>query len=269
MSLAARLVELLREQAGSLTVRPALAEQAQVVSVALIGSLARDDFRAGGSDVDLMLVHTHGEKPAGQVAAVPAVRRLVQHFGEPLLKIGAGTGAQKPFMVDCHFVDSLVLATQPRWAEPSQFTLALAQRNTHLWLYAFDLVQHAVPLFGPSPALGLDVHPPAQYTGVLRQQLHRDLEALCEQPAEVRPETIESWKLLAGRMMVALALGHGGGSLNKSEVHRSFNILAPRFPGKDFAASLWAEYLYGSVFQDRAEWLQRCRRFCEGGLGVL
>lgn len=269
MSLATRLIELLREQSAFLHEHPASAEQAQVVSVALVGSLARDDFRQGGSDVDLMVVHTIGDKPAAEVGAMQPLRRLVQHCGEPLLHLGAGTGVQKPFVVDCHFVDSLILATQPRWAEPSQFTLALARRETYLWLYAFDLVQYAMPLFGPSPALGVRVHEPVSYVGVVRRQLHDDLQGLAAEPQEPRPEFVERWKLLAGRVMTALALTRGGRSLKKNDVYRDFNLLAPGFPGKAFAASLWAEYLYGSVFQDRVEWLRRCRRFCEGALEVL
>lgn len=269
MSLATRLIELLQEQSSSLRENPAPAEQAQVASVALIGSLARGDFRTGGSDVDLMFVHGLGERPAAEVAAAPSMRRPVGFLGEPLLQAGGGTGAQKPFLIDCHFVEGLVLATQPRWAEPSQFTLQWAERETYLWLYAFDLVRHIMPLSGPSPAIGVRAYDPAAYTETVLRQLRQRLAALRDDPPANQVEAVNAWKLFAGRLLTALALSRGGRSLKKNEIYRDFNTLVPHFPGKDFAASLWAEYLYGSVFQDREDWLQRCRKFCEEGLATL
>lgn len=269
MGLATRLLSALREQAAALQSSPDLAAQAQVVSVALIGSLSRNDFRDGGSDVDLMIVHTHGDLPAAEVAAVPALRRLVHEFGAPLLQLGGGTGVQKPFVVDCHFVDATVLATQPQWSDPIRMVADLRERDAYLWLYAFDLEQFALPLLGPHPAHGLTIQDPPAYTSTLRDHLRADWQALDAATHGADADTINHWKHLSGRLMTAFALSRGVRSLMKASVHRGFNLLAPHFAGKDFAASLWAEYLYGTVFQDRDDWLRRCRRFCANGLEVL
>lgn len=268
MSIATRLIALLDEQSVSLKEHPGLAEQARVTAIALMGSLARDDFRTGGSDVDLMVVHAQGEKPAAELGRMPAMRKLIGLFGEPLLRIGRGCAGHRPLVVDCHFVDSLLLATQPRWAEPSRLTAAQADREPYLWVYAFDLTQHARPLYGPHPAAGLQCHEPAAYLPVIRQWLQ---ERLRQWPESDSPTDamVEYARAMAWALLTALALGHGGRSMVKHELYRDFNLLAPSFAGKAFAASLWAEYLYGSVFQDRADWLQRCRRFCESGLEVL
>jgi hypothetical protein len=196
---------------------------------------------------------------------------VVRHFGEPLLSLGAGTGRQKPFLVDCHFVDAEMLAQQPQWADPATFAPEHTSRDYYLWLYAFDLAANGARLWGENPAERVRVYSPADYVPQAAADLRRRLAALKSVDAGPDPtaEVTDRWKLVAGETLRLLALAHGCRSLRKQEVYRDFHALVPYFQGKDFSASLWAEYLYGSVFQDREDWLARCDRFCTKGLALL
>lgn len=271
MALARRLLDLLRQAGLALATEEHARRHCQLAAVALVGSLARDDFRPGGSDVDLMFVHGLGEGPSSDLGARPEMRTLARHFGEPLLRVAGLSGQQKPFMVDCHFVDREVLRTQPVWAAPASFTPALLPRDRFLWLYAFDFLAHATPLWGADPREFVQAFDPAEYLPVAAPDLRWRVAAATADPERTAPSTalVSRWKSLTGELMTLLAIRHGCRSLCKADVHRVFNTGVPYFPGKDFAASLWAECLYGTVFQERADWVARCERFCHNGLAAL
>lgn len=236
-----------------------------------MGSLARGDFRPGGSDVDLLVVHQCGDLPCDDVGQRSDVRVVVRHFGEPLLQVAGGSGEQKPFMVDCHFVDLRVLRDQPRWADPRGFLSVDTRHDRFLWIYGFDFVQHACVLWGESPTALVQAYDPLLYVPVAARDLARRVAELSSAPpsSDALSERVDRWKSVAGELMTLLALAHGCRSLRKQDLHRVFNTRVPYFPGKDFAASLWAEYLYGTVFQERQEWVARCARFCASGLTLL
>jgi predicted nucleotidyltransferase len=271
LALPERLLSLLHQAGQDLEAEGAAVASARLSSVVLVGSLARGDFRVGGSDVDLMLVHQLGELPAAEVGRRADVRAIVRHFGGPLLRVAGGTGVQKPFVMDCHFVDLEVLRSQPQWASREHFAPAHAHRDRFLWIYAFDFVAHARLLWGDNPAPAVQAYDPLPYLPHAAAALRAEVAALSalEPGSSPEPEPVSRWKRAAGELMTLLALSHGCRSLGKRDLHRSFNADVPYFQGKDFAASLWAEFLYGSVFQDRAEWVGRCRRFCQGGLQRL
>ncbi|MEI6502213.1 MAG: hypothetical protein WCP21_14450, partial [Armatimonadota bacterium] len=270
----------------------------------LVGSLSRDDFIEGGSDVDLLFVHEHGELPSRELGAHPALREAVRLFGEPLLAIGRHTGRQKPFVVDTHFADAHTVETQPRWADPAGFLREHMSHDRSLWLHAFDLVENGRVLWGESPVPALRVYEPAGYLPCLARELREELARLQSySPHPVRsqaaqqvcaftgglqldgvgmlrvgalrggadlPEAIiNDWKRLTGQLLTALALQHGAPSLRKRDIFRHFNLRVPYFPGKDFAGHIWSEYLYGIVYDERDEWVRRCGRLCENGLKVL
>ncbi|MEN6643516.1 MAG: nucleotidyltransferase domain-containing protein [Armatimonadia bacterium] len=268
MGLSTRLIENLHASAASLDT--SLAERAGLHSVALVGSLSRDDFNEGGSDVDLLFVHGLGEK-GSEVASLPEFRAVIQHFGEPLLRLGMSTGRQKPFLVDCHFADRQTVCRQPDWADPAGFLREYLSRDRYLWIYAFDFVENSLPLWGPDLRPAVRVYDPVSYLPMLTRSLREDLARLQSlQPVPEPPaKLINDWKHLSGQLSTLLSLKHGCRSLMKQALHRCFNLSVPYFDGKDFAASLWAEYLYGSVFQDRADWVRRCSRFCAGALKAL
>lgn len=304
MALSDRLLLSLTESACALDEQPGVAAAARVRSVVLVGSLSRDDFVEGGSDVDLLLIHEHGELPSRELAAHPALGEIVRLFAEPLLAIGRHTGRQPPLLVDCHFVDAHTVETQPRWADPACFCREHLSHDRNLWLYAFDFAEHARTLWGDSPVPLLRVYEPAAYLPLLAQELRDELarlQAYSPRPGRSRAESqvcaftgglqldgvgmlrvgargggadlpeaiINDWKRLTGRLLTALALQHGSPSLRKRDIFRHFNLRVPYFPGKDFAGHLWSEYLYGIVYDERDEWVRRCARLCENGLKVL
>lgn len=268
MGLATRLIESLH--AGAASLDASLAGRVGLRSIALVGSLSRDDFNLGGSDVDLLFVHALGEQ-GSEVACDPSLRAIIQHFGEPLLRLGRGTGLQKPFLVDSHFADTQTVCRQPHWADPAGFLREYLCRDRFLWIYAFDFVEYSLPLWGEDLRPCLHVYDPRDYLSLLERPLRQELVRLqSPQPVADPPaQLINDWKHLSGQLMTLLALKHGPADLRKQALHRSFNLRVPYFDGKDFVASLWAEYLYGSVFQDRADWQRRCSRFCTGALKEL
>ena len=271
MSLTTRLLDSLKQSAQTLDERPALAAAVGLQSVTLVGSLARDDFIVGGSDVDLLLVHGLGEHPSSEIGRRPEIRAILQLFGEPLLRLAGGTGRQKPFLIDCHFADAQTVAAQPQWADPAGFLREHMARDRFLWIYAFDLVAHSCTLWGEPPACAVSVFPVAGYLPYLVRQLREDL-ALLESYA-IRPDPperqVNQWKSLQGQLITLVALKHGCESLLKHDLYRTFNLHVAYFPGKDWAAAFWAEYLRGSVFHQRDEWLRRSTKFCENALGLL
>lgn len=305
MPLTDRLLEALSGSALALSEQPQLAAEAGLRSVTLVGSLSRNDFIEGGSDVDLLFVHDLGEQPSGELCKHPRLREVVQLFGEPLLRIGRNTGRQKPFLVDCHFADARVVDTQPCWADPAGFVHESMAHERTLWLYAFDLVENGQTLWGRPLASEVRVYEPQCYMPLLAQELREELVRLQSyQPAPSMkapgqpkicaitgglqldglgmprighsaagaaiPEAhISDWKRLTGQVLTALALQHGSPSLRKRDTFRYFNLRVPYFPGKDFAGHIWSEYLYGIVYDERDEWVRRCDRLCENGLKVL
>jgi hypothetical protein len=271
MALPERLVQLLHQAGADLAPDDVRVQATSLASITLVGSLSRDDFRVGGSDVDLLVVHGLGELPSAELGRRPELRGLVRHFGEPLMRAAGHSGLQKPFMIDCHFVDREVLAAQPQWATPETFTADLVTRDRFLWVYAFDLVAHGRVLWGESPVPLVQPREPEAYLALAAADWVRRLAEIARRPVPQPPseELVNGWKAIAGEMMTLLALRHGCHSLRKQDVHRVFNTGVPYFPGKDFAASLWAEYLYGTVFQDRQEWVARCHRFCHNAAELL
>lgn len=268
MGLASRLIEKLQTSAATLDA--SLAERVSLHSVTLIGSLSRDDFNEGGSDVDLLFVHGLGER-GSEVASLPDFRAVIQHFGEPLKRLGRTTGRPKPLVVDCHFGDRQTVSRQPDWADPAGFLREYLSRDRYLWLYAFDFVENSLPLWGPDLRPALRVWEPSAYLPVLARSLREELARLQAMPPGSEPPAglVNDYQRLSGELSTLLSLKYGCRSLMKQAQHRSFNLLVPYFDGKDFAASLWAEYLYGSIFQDRADWVCRCSRFCAGALNLL
>jgi predicted nucleotidyltransferase len=272
MGMADRIIEVLRAAAGELAADPAPATEAGVVSVAVIGSVARGDFVEGGSDLDLLMVHTHGERPAREIAAIPALRRVLRRFGGPVLDRYGGTGSQKPFMVDLGFVDYEVLRQQPDWADPTRFREEHTERNTYLWLYAFDLAAHRIRLFGEDPMHHVVAYPPSSYAPWELARCRAGLDRARRQMGErdgLADEAVSEWKKLAGAVLRLAALTHGGRSLRKAEVYRDFQQAVPLFEGKGFAEVLWVEYLRGDPPEDRSQWLAQCDRFCAGALDVI
>ncbi len=266
-----RLLQLLQRAGQSLQATDPAVRACGLWSVALVGSLSRGDFRPGGSDVDLLVVHQCGDLPPAEVGRHPDVRVVVRHFGEPVVEACGGSGDHRPVVVDCHFVDLGVLRDQPRWAAPRQFLSVHTRHDRFLWIYGFDFVQHALVLWGESPTALVQAHDPLPYIPVAARDLSRRIADLSSATQEGGPllELVDRWKAAAGELMTLLALAHGCRSLRKQDLHRAFNTQVPYFPGKDFAASLWAEYLYGTVFQERQEWIARCARFCDSGLTLL
>lgn len=268
MGLETRLLAALEQAGRQVDLSPELIS-AGAVSVTLAGSLARGDFRLGGSDVDLLVVHDHPGLTPAEAAREAALRRLVRHFSEPLQRLAATTQAGLTLVMDCHLVGAGALADQPRWADPATARPDLTGHDRLLWLYAFDLQAHHRTLWGPDPTVGLRIVSPQAYLPAAVAEARRRLEELSNLPAGLSEEQVPPWKALAGEIMALLALQAGCPTLRKRDLHRYFNACAPYFKGKDFAASLWAEYLYGTVFQARADWLARCRQFCTSALTVL
>lgn len=268
MGLETRLLTALEQAGRQVDTVPELVS-AGAVSVTLAGSLARGDFRLGGSDVDLLVVHDRPELPPAEAIRDAALRRLVRHFSEPLQRLAATTQPGLTLVIDCHIVSAGAVADQPRWADPATALPDLAGHDRLLWLYAFDLQAHHRTLWGPDPTIGLRIVTPQAYLPVAVAEARRRLAELGNLPTDQPEEQVPHWKALAGEIMALLALQAGCGSLRKRDLHRYFNAGAPYFKGKDFAASLWAEYLYGTVFQARADWLARCRQFCTSALTVL
>lgn len=269
MSVSDELIGLLRECARALYDEPSLVEGSGVESITVVGSLARRDFVLGGSDVDLMFVHGHGDRPASEIGSIPGVRRLVRHFGDALLSRYADTGRQKPFMVDLHFVDRELLHRQPEWADPTGFRPEYVCRNHFLWLYAFDFAASRYCLYGEDPALSVQVYPPASYAAWVAADLRGKLLALeCSIADEA---VVGGYKLIAGATLKLVALCHGAPSLRKAEVYEDFQRLVPYFEGKSFAEILWAEYLHGPEHApaDRTQWIRDCRIFCEAALATI
>jgi hypothetical protein len=271
MALTDRLLISLNQSAAALCEQTQLVEAAGLRSVTLIGSLSRADFIEGGSDVDLLFVHSLGEQPAAELCAHPTLRAVVHHLGAPLLAIGRNTGRQKPFLIDCHFADVRTVADQPRWADPSGFLREYQRRERYLWIYAFDLLEHGWTLWGEPPAAAVTPYDPAAYVPLLVPCLREELARLqsFRVGAAVSPALISDWKRLVGQVLTLLALQYGSRSLRKQDTFRFFNLRVPYFPGKDFAGHIWSEYLYGIVYDERDEWVRRCSRLCENGLKVL
>lgn len=271
MSLTTRLLAALTDSAAALSERPDLAAAVGLHSLTLVGSLARDDFNEGGSDVDLLLVHGLDERPSSEIGRLPEVRAVLHLVGEPLLGLMRGAGRHRPFVIDCHFAAASLLARQPHWADPGCFLREHLARERYLWLYAFDLVEHGRTLWGDRPAETVRAYRPTAYLPLLVRQLREDLALAQSYPVTSDPsaDLLHRWRELTGQILTLLALRFGGTSLRKREVYLAFNLRVPHFPGKDFAAALWAEYLYGTVFHRRDEWLRRGTRFCENGLKLL
>lgn len=269
MNVSDELIGLLRERAASLGDEPSLTEESGVESVLVVGSLARRDFILGGSDVDLMLVHGHGDRPASTIAAIPGVRVLVRHFGDALLSKYGETGRQKPFMVDLHFVDRGLLLQQREWADPAAFRAEYASRDHFLWLYAFDFAAHRDCLYGDDPGPSVRVHPPASYATWVVEDLRSKLLLL--ESMRAGESLIAGHKLIAGETLKLVALCHGASSLMKVEVYEEFQRLVPCFEGKGFAEQLWAEYVHGPGYApaDRTQWVRDCRAFCEAALATI
>jgi len=267
MSLPDHLIEVLCEAGRSLEERSNLIGQDGVRSVTVVGSLARGDFVERGSDVDVMFVHTLGVRPADELCAIPSLRNVVHHFGSPALRLGAATGRQKPFMVDCHFVDCEILEQQPQWADPACFRQEHTERDWNLWVYAFDFVANRIRLWGEDPVHFVHVYPPESYIlwalGRLQGTLS-ELQGGGAREAALSPEIVGRWKVLAGTLLHLAAIYHGSPTLGKTEAYREFQELVPDFNGKNFAEVLWTEYLHGTEPADRGEWLTRCEEFCQG-----
>lgn len=268
MGLETRLLAALEQAARQVDAVPELIS-AGAVSVTLAGSLARGDFRLGGSDVDLLVVHDRPELTPAEAVRDAALRRLVRHFSEPLQRLTTTTQPGLTLVIDTHLITAGAVADQPRWADPDAAPPDLAGHDRLLWLYAFDLQAHHRTLWGPDPTVGLRIGTPQAYLPAAVAEARRRLEELSSLPAGRLEEMVPPWKALAGEIMTLLALQAGCGSLRKRDLHRYFNACAPYFKGKDFAASLWAEYLYGTVFQAREDWLARCRQFCTNALAML
>lgn len=266
-----RLGQLLERAGESLPAADPAVRACGLWSVTLVGSLARDDFRPGGSDVDLLVVHQCGDLLSDEVGKRTDVRAVVRHFGEPLLQLTGGSGVQGAFVVDCHFVDLEVLRGQPHWAAPDRFLPTRTRHDRFLWIYCFDLVAHSRLLWGENPTALVHPHDPLPYIPTAARELARRVAELSAGTGESHAlaDLVDRWKAAAGELMALLALAHDCRSLRKQDLHRTFNTRVPYFPGKDFAASLWAECLYGTVFQERDEWVARCARFCESGLTLL
>lgn len=304
MALSDRLLTSLTDSARVLGERPELAAAAQVRSVVLVGSLSRDDFIEGGSDVDLLIIHEQGDRPSEELGRHPGLREIVRLFGEPLLAMGRNSGRQRPFMVDCHFADAHTVATQPQWADPAGFLREHMSHDRNLWLYAFDLLENGKGLWGEALVPTLRVFEFAGYLPLLARELREELvrlqsyspqkprsqaaQQVCaftgglqldgvgmlrvgalQGGADIPDAIITDWKRLTGQVLTALALQHGSPSLLKRDTFRYFNLRVPYFPGKDFAGHIWSEYLYGIVYDERDEWVRRCARLCENGLKVL
>lgn len=271
MGLTSRLLASLAEGALTLPQHPELLAAAALHSVTLVGSLARADFIEGGSDVDLLLVHGLADGPPEEVGRRPQIRALVHHFGEPLLHLGAGTGRLRPFAVDCHFASTRVLHSQPQWADPASFLREHLSRDRYLWLYAFDLEAHGKVLWGETPAASMRLYPPQQYLHHLVRDLREELARLQSHrvPADLSAAVLAGWKRFAGQLPTLLALCFGPPSLQKRDLYRTFNLSVPYFPGKDFAARLFSEYLYGITYQQDEEWVGRCSQFCANALALL
>lgn len=267
-----QLTEALQAAACGLNERPDLTCETGVVSVVVVGSLARKDFVEGGSDLDLMFVHTLGDKPNEEIASNAGLQNLIHYFGDPVFDICACTGRQKPFMIDCHFVDYGLLSEQHHWANPANFLQEYTKRDTYLWLYAFDFVQNRICLWGEDPTSLIKVYSPDVYITWAAEDKRIKLSAIkndsaLEQAAE--EPLLGRWKLLAGETLRLLAIRYGSRSLRKAEVYADFQELAPYFKGKEFAEELWAEYLYGKSCEDRKEWLVRCDEFCQAALSRI
>jgi len=304
MALSDRLLTSLTDSARALAERPEMAAAARVRSVVLVGSLCRDDFIEGGSDVDLLFIHDQGELSSDELGRHPALREVVRLFGEPLLAMARNSGRQRPFMVDCHFADAHTVETQPQWADPAGFLREHMSHDRNLWLYAFDLVENGKVLWGEPLTQTVQAFEPGGYMPLLARELREELVRLeSYSPQRVRsqaaqqvcaftgglqldgvgmlrvgalrggadiPDTIiAGWKRLTGQLLTALALQYGSPSLRKRDTFRYFNLRVPYFPGKDFAGHIWSEYLYGIVYDERDEWVRRCGRLCENGLKVL
>jgi predicted nucleotidyltransferase len=272
--MAPKLIEALRAEASALAMAPEAGAEAGMAGVVVVGSLARGDLVEGGSDVDLMFIHRHGELSASEVAARPHVREMVKRFGDPVLSLCKDTGRQKPFMVDLHFVDREVLRQQPDWAHPGRFRLPYTARNAYLWLYAFDLAAHRICLWGEDPLDHVEAHPPRAYAAWAAVESQTKL-AEVRQHTRLAPEVTEDlvgrWKVLAGGVLRLAALTWGGRSLRKAEVLDDFRRLTPPFADKGFANVLWEEYLFGrrDLGEDRRVWLARCEAFCSTVLELV
>jgi len=274
MEIASEIIALLSQQTHELTDNTTLLTTAGVISITVVGSLARCDFITGGSDIDLLIVHDHGDISNGEVAAIPAMKFVIRSIGDPVLQAFAHTGKQKPCMCDLHFIDGGLLRDQPKWADPAAMRTSTVHRSHYFWLYAFDLAQHRICLLGPDPVANMHIYPPIAYAAIAVDNYQMQLHALTSQTIAGDPLSeamVGRWKQLAGAILKLAAIVFGGASLKKRPVLDDFLQRVPIYEGKDFATILWTEYVHGelSLPPDRIVWHQRCQAFCFATLAML
>ena len=243
------------------------------MSITVVGSVARRDFVEGGSDLDIMYVHTHHGMSSGEIGSLSPVRALLDELFNPVIRLYRPTGRQKPWMVDLHFVDYELLREQPQWADPANFRQEYVERNTYLWLYAFDLQANSICLSGADPRRFIKVHPPDHYA-LWAARKHAATLTLLRNDAGSGPPTddaVQRWKILAGGVLQLAALAYGSRSLRKREVYNDFQTRVPNFRNKTFARVLWHEYLHGGQISlaQRTEWAEQCMGFCRCALELI
>ena len=211
-----------------------------IVSIVLYGSLIRNDFKFGISDIDIFIIFKDDALNMHIKEIIKKIKSLEKYYNEG------------------RFKDMIDIA----WAYYGELPLKGSGRQgffKFLNIYAFDFVKNSIVIYGYDFRDQLEVKDPKNLIVSRAKDILMKLE-------QAKNRNLDLIPILAGETIRLAQLCFGEITINKNVVLDNFLKYVPDYPMKKTAQLIWFEYMNPGFYEklsdiEKRDFIKICEKF--------